>query len=312
MSRILVTGSVAYDTVMNFHGKFADHILPDKVHMLNVAFLIGDLHKNFGGTAGNIAYNLSLLGMVPKVMASVGRDFWEYENWMKQNKIDTKHIKVHNEDYTAQAYITTDDHDNQITAFHPGAMSQAAKLSVHDLKDKPELVIVAPNDTRAMVKYCKEAAELKIKLIFDPGQQITAFSKEELASCLKHANYIIVNDYELELILKKTGLSQSQLLESSEALIVTKGHQGSIIITATKSFKIPAFPAEQIVDPTGCGDAYRAGLIYGLLAGLPWEKSGRLGSLIAAYKISHQGTQTHSLNLGLLKEKFQEWTGGEL
>jgi len=309
MSRVLVTGSLVYDTIMNFPGQFKEHILPDKTHILNVSFLVDSLNKHFGGTAGNIAYNLSLLGLSPQVMATAGRDFWEYEDWLKLNKIKYKYLKIHNEDYTAQAYITTDKEDNQITAFHPGAMKYAGKLSLHDIKEKPDLMIVAPNDLKAMEKYVAEASEFKLRMIFDPGQQIPSFSKESLKNCLSKANYTIVNDYELELVLKKTELSQSEILKNSEALLVTKGNLGSIIHTKKKSYNIPAFTPEKIVDPTGCGDAYRAGIIYGILAHLDWETTGRIASLLAAYKIARHGGQNHKFTLEDFKEKFTEWTG---
>ena len=312
MSRVLVTGSIVYDSIMNFEGRFKDHILPDKIHMLNVSFLVDELRKHFGGTAGNIAYNLSLLGLAPRIMATAGKDFWEYEDWLKLNKIDYGHIKVIHDEYTAQAYITTDQDDNQITAFHPGAMKFASKLSIRDLKDKPELIVVSPNDTLAMQKLCKEAHAMRIKILFDPGQQITALSSDALKECLSFADYIIVNDYELELITERTKLSQSQILESCKALIVTRGNQGSIIHTPTKSYKIFAFPATKIVDPTGCGDAYRAGIIYGLLAELDWETSGQIASLIASYKIASPGGQSHKFTLDEFKKQFKDWVGKEL
>lgn len=312
MSRVLVTGSLVYDNIMNFPGSFKDHILPDKVHILNVSFLVDNLHKNFGGTAGNIAYNLSLLGLSPMIMASAGRDFWEYESWLKANEINFSYVKVHNDEYCAQAYITTDKDDNQITAFHPGAMNYANRLSMHDIKEKPEIVIVAPNDKQAMIKYMQEAKELRIEAIFDPGQQIPTFSDTELKHCLKLANYIVVNDYELELILEKTKLSQSELLDHTKALLVTKGNEGSVIHDSKGSYKIPAFSPKKIVDPTGCGDAYRAGIIYGLLSHMSLEKAGRVASLLAANKISSPGGQNHKIELSEFKRQFKDWTGEEL
>lgn len=311
MSRILVSGSMVYDTVMNYPGHFKDHILPDKIHVLNVAFLVDNLQKRFGGTAGNIAYNLSLLGLSPRILSTVGRDFWEYADWLKQNKIDDSLIKIHNEEYTAQAYIMTDKDDNQITAFLAGAMNEAHQLSLYDIAEKPEIMIVSPNDVQAMKKYVKEAKELKIKVIFDPGQQIPAFAEEDLRICVELADVIITNDYEYQLLLDRTKLTPMDLLEGSEAVIVTNGNQGSVIHTEEKSYNIPAFSPSKIVDPTGCGDAYRAGIVYGMLAKLPWGLSGRIASLLASHKIAHSGGQTHRLSLDEFKADFKKRVGQE-
>ncbi len=307
----LICGSVAYDTIMVFHDRFKNHILPDKVHLLNVSFLVPDMRKEYGGCAGNIAYNLKLLGGDPLPMATVGRDFDPYGDWMQQQGIDTRHIKVLDNTYTAQAFITTDQDDNQITAFHPGAMSFAHENRI-DEADKIRIGIVAPDGRDGMVEHAEQFAEAGIPFIFDPGQGLPMFNGDDLMRFVEQATWVAANDYEAQLIEERTGKSPHEIAEHVEAFVVTRGGKGSFIYTAGHRHEIPAAPVRGIDDPTGCGDAYRAGLIHGLTNDMDWETTGRVASLMGAIKVEQHGTQNHRFSEDEFKSRFHEAFGYHL
>ena len=301
----LICGSMAYDTIMVFHDQFKNHILPDKVHMLNVSFLVPVIRREFGGCAGNIAYNLKLLGETPKIMATVGHDFEPYAQWLSQCKISSEYIQKLDEHYTGQAYITTDQDDNQITAFHPGAMNEAHVNSVLDAKGI-EIGIVSPDGKLGMQQHAKEFVEAGIPFIFDPGQGMPMFSGEELLELLELATWATFNDYETELMQERTGLTLEQIAEKVDALVITLGGQGSKIYSQGECIDIPAAKAKELRDPTGCGDAFRAGLLFGILSDYDWATTGRIASLLGAIKIEHNGTQNHSFTMAQFKQRYQD------
>lgn len=288
----LICGSLAYDTIMVFQDQFKNHILPDQIHKLSVAFYVPELRREFGGTAGNIAYNLQLLDGKPLIMATVGEDFAPYMAWLNKNNLNTRHIKEIANSFTAQAYITTDLDDNQITAFHPGAMVESHQNSVK-VTSNVALAIIAPDGRDGMFQHAKECFDAGIPFIFDPGQGLPMFNGEELMHFIEMATYLAVNDYESQVIQEKTGLSLEQLASKVKALIVTLGGLGSHIYADGQRFEIPCVKAEKIVDPTGCGDAYRAGLLYGIAHGWDWPTCGRLASTMGAIKIASRGGQNH-------------------
>lgn len=290
---ILICGSLAYDTIMVFQDQFKNHILPDKIHKLSVAFYTPEMRREFGGTAGNIAYNLQLLEGDPLIMGTVGDDFGPYSDWLNKNQLNTSHIKNIPDTFTAQAFITTDIDDNQITAFHPGAMTESHQNSVNDAKDV-SVAIIAPDGRDGMFQHAKECHEAKIPFMFDPGQGLPMFDGEELLHFIEMADYLAVNDYESQVIQDKTGLTLEQLAEKVSALIVTLGGEGSQIYADGQLYEVPGIEATEIVDPTGCGDAYRAGLLYGMAQGWDWPTCGRLASTMGSIKIAHKGGQNHS------------------
>lgn len=292
---VLICGSFAYDNIMVFPDQFKNHILPDKVHMLNVAFLVPELRREFGGCAGNIAYNLKLLGDEPLPMGTVGTDFEPYAHWMDKHGINRQHVHVKQDHYTAQAYITTDIDDNQITAFHPGAMNLAHETPISEAKDI-KLAIVAPDGRDGMIQHAQQLVDAKIPFIFDPGQGLPMFNGNELMQFAKQATYIALNDYEAQLFMDRTGLNEAEIAKHVEALIITRGAQGSHIYADGKRIDIPCQKAEQVVDPTGCGDAYRAGLLHGILHDKGWKETGRIASMMGAIKIAHHGTQNHQID----------------
>ena len=289
---VLICGSLAFDTIMVFPDTFKNHILPDKIHMLNVAFLVPDLRREFGGCAGNIAYNLKLLGDEPIPMTTVGQDFASYAAWLDTHQIKREHIHVKSDAYTAQAFITNDKNNNQITAFHPGAMNLSHQISIHDA-DNVDLAIVSPDGRAGMIKHARELYEANIPFIFDPGQGLPMFDDTDLMTFAKQATYIALNDYEAQLFKRRTGLSLDDIAEYVEALIITRGKDGSHIYTDGIRIDIPCAKARQINDPTGCGDAYRAGIIHGIIHGKDWQTTGEIASLLGAIKIEHHGTQNH-------------------
>ncbi len=289
---ILICGSLAYDTIMVFQDQFKNHILPDKIHALSVAFYVPEMRREFGGTAGNIAYNLQLLDGNPLIMATVGEDFGPYSAWMKQNELIQSHIRAIPGSYTAQAFITTDTADNQITAFHPGAMVESHQNTVKGTQEVA-LAIIAPDGREGMFQHARECYEMGIPFMFDPGQGLPMFNGEELLYFIQMADYLAVNDYESQIIQDKTGLNLEQLAGKMKALIVTLGGNGSHIYADGQRFDIPCVKADKIVDPTGCGDAYRAGLLYGIARGWDWPTCGRLASTMGAIKIASRGGQNH-------------------
>jgi len=288
----LICGSLAFDTIMVFPDKFKHHILPEKIHMLNVAFLVPEMRREFGGTAGNIAYNLRLLEDNPLIMATVGEDFGAYTAWLDSNNISSKHIKKITNSFTAQAFITTDTDDNQITAFHPGAMNESYQNSVNDAKGV-NLAIIAPDGREGMFKHAKECFDAGIPFLFDPGQGLPMFNGEELLGFIEMADYLAVNDYEAQMLQEKTGLDLETLASKVKAMIVTLGASGSHIYADGQRFDIPPVKADDVVDPTGCGDAYRAGLLYGIAREWDWPTCGRLASVMGAIKIASRGGQNH-------------------
>lgn len=300
----LICGSFAYDTIMVFPEQFKNHILPDKVHMLNVAFLVPELRREFGGCAGNIAYNLKLLGDSPVPMGTVGNDFGPYADWMDQHAISRQYVIEKSSHYTAQAFITTDMDDNQITAFHPGAMNLAHETTLDGL-DSIKLAIVAPDGRDGMIQHAQQLADKQIPFIFDPGQGLPMFNGEELMQFAEQASYIALNDYEGQLFQDRTGLTAEEIAQHVEALIITRGGEGSTIYTGGKRIDIPCAKVSELNDPTGCGDAYRAGLIHGILHGKDWETTGRIASLMGAIKIEQHGTQNHSFTIDEFKQRYQ-------
>jgi len=296
---------------MVFNDKFKHHILPDQVHILNVSFMVPNMRREFGGCAGNIAYNLKLLGGNPLVMGTVGIDFTPYAEWMDTCQIARTHLKTIADSYTAQAFITTDMDDNQITAFHPGAMNFSHENQINMAKDV-SIGIVSPDGRDGMIQHAQQFAAANIPFIFDPGQGMPMFNGNDLIQFIDQATWVIVNDYEWQLLHERTGLSTQQITERVEALIVTKGAEGSIIYTKTDNYQIPNAKPNAIKDPTGCGDAFRGGLLYGLMHNLDWKTTGRIASLLGAIKIEQPGTQNHRFTLDEFKQRFQANFGYEL
>src|SRR5580692_6540085 len=302
----LICGSVAYDTILLFPDRFKSHILPDKIHILNVSFLVPEMRREFGGCAANIAYGLKLLGDKGIVMATAGHDFAPYKERMLAQGISVAHIKVIDGTFTAQAFITTDLDDNQITAFHPGAMQHAHLNKVADAGSKVALGIVAPDGRQAMIQHATQFAAANIPFIFDPGQGMPMFGDDDLRTFISQARWVTLNDYEWELLQQKTGLSIPEVTAQVEALVITHGADGSVIHTKGRVLKIPCAKPRAVVDPTGCGDAYRAGLIHGLLKGLDWEGIGRTASLMGAIKIESRGPQNHAFTAAEFERRYQD------
>ncbi len=306
MQKVLVCGSLAFDYIMNFNDKFKNHILPDKIHVLNVCFGAEKLSKEFGGTAGNIAYNLRLLGIDPIIFASVGKDFVDYKSWLAKNKIKTNYIN-YTKEYTASCHIITDLDDNQITFFHGGAMLHN-HLSLKKIikKEKIKLAICAPDCHKGMLLHTKELQDMKIPYIFDPGQGIGGYSGSELIRMAKGSLCTILNDYEFSVFQEKTKLIKQEILELTKYLIITLGPKGSEIYFGGKVYKILCAKPKKILDPTGAGDAYRAGLIFGLLNNFKVDKIGKIGACVSAYTVEKYGTQTHKFDLINFKTRFNK------
>jgi adenosine kinase len=302
----LICGSVAYDTILLFPDRFKAHILPDKIHILNVAFLVPEMRREYGGCAANIAYGLRLLGDRGIAMATAGDDFAPYRQRMQAQGLAVDHIRVVEGTFTAQAFITTDLDDNQITAFHPGAMQQAHLNKVSDAGQDVAIGIVAPDGRQAMIEHAAQFAAANIPFIFDPGQGLPMFGAEELKTFIAQARWVAVNDYEWGMLQQKTGLSAAEIAAQVEALVITHGADGSVIHTGGKTLKIPTAKPHAVVDPTGCGDAYRAGLIHGLLQGQDWETIGRTASLMGAIKIESRGPQNHSFTRADFDRRYRD------
>jgi len=303
--RTLICGSIAYDNIMVFRGRFREHILPEQIHILNVSFLVPELRRDFGGCAGNIAYNLKLLGSDPLVMATVGDDAPPYCERLDRLGLSRDCVRQVPGTLTAQAFITTDLDDNQITAFHPGAMNHSHLNSI-TAGLGTTLAIVAPDGREGMLQHARELSQLGIPFMFDPGQGLPMFSGEELLDFAGRATYIAVNDYEGKLLEERTGRTLEQLAERVKALILTRGAEGSVIYASGERFAIPCAKAVEEVDPTGCGDAYRAGLLYGIAAGFDWPKTGKLAALMGAIKIASRGGQNHSANRDEIARLFRQ------
>jgi adenosine kinase len=303
--KVFVSGSLAYDRIMDFPGHFADHILPEKIHVLNVAFMVNGLKEKFGGTAGNIAYALALMGEKPEITATIGHDYHRYLDWLTQNEISTKFIKIINEEFTAGAYITTDQADNQITGFNPGAMRCSSELDFDLLDPKETLLIVSPGNLEDMKNYPSVCKSRSIPYIFDPGQSIPMIDPQNLLQAIVKCRILITNDYELELIMNKTGETRKGLLKKAQTIIVTLGELGSRIYTQEGEKVIPAVEPEKVEDPTGAGDSFRGGLISGLIRGLDVVESAKLGSVCASFAVESYGTQEYHFTREEFNKRFK-------
>ena len=300
---VLICGSLAYDTIMVFHGQFGQHILPDQIHILNVSFVVPDMRREFGGTAGNIAYNLKLLGGEPLIMASVGDDFGPYRDRLDALGIPRTHIREVPGTFVAQAFITTDLDANQITAFHPGAMSSSYVNKINDAKGV-SLGILAPDSRDGMLQHAEQFHDARIPFIFDPGQQMSVFKGYELKHFIELADYVAVNDYEARVLEERIGEPIAKLTERVKAFFVTKGAEGSVIYADGQQISVPSVREERRVDPTGCGDAYRSGLLYGIERGWSWQKIGRLANTMGSIKIENRGPQGHQPKREEIEARF--------
>jgi len=307
----LICGSFAFDTIMVFQDKFKNHILPDQVHILNVAFHVPEMRREFGGCAANIAFNLKLLGGEPLPMGTVGKDFAPYASWMDQHGIPRGHIREISDAYTAQAFITTDQDDNQITAFHPGAMDFAHEVKVDDA-DGVKLGMVSPDGRQGMIDHAAQFVAAGIPFVFDPGQAMPLFDGDDFRKFIEQATWVCVNDYESQVLQDRTGWSLQEIASHVEALVVTRGGEGSRIYTDGRCIEIPAARVNAVTDPTGCGDAYRGGLLYGLTNGLDWEVTGRIAALMGAIKVEQHGTQNHAFTLDEFRTRYRDSFGDEL
>ena len=307
----LVCGSFAYDRIMVYPGRFKEAILPDKIHMLNLSFVVPDMQHEFGGSGGNIVYNMKLLGADCLPMGAVGIDFAEYRQWLEQNQIDQRHLRVIENTYTAQCFITTDLDNNQINTFQVGAMAHSHENRV-SMAEGVSIGIVAPDGKEGMLQHARQFAEQDIPFIFDPGQNVTMLTGDELLDSINHATWLVFNDYEWQVIEDKTGLNTSTVLDRVDTLIVTRGASGSIIHARAGTIEIPAAGAQRETDPTGCGDAYRAGLLYGLMHGMDWQTTGRIASLMGKIKIEVRGTQNHRFTRQQFADLFNHHFGYSL
>ena len=306
--KILVTGSIAYDTIMVFPDRFKNHLLADQLHILNVCFLTPEMRREYGGTAGNIAYNLKLLGEDSLVMATVGEDIAPYLDRLRKLGIGERWLKRIPGQFTAQAFITTDLDDNQITAFHPGAMNFSHENRVtRDLG--AAIAIIGPDGKEGMLQHARQCAEQGMQVLFDPGQGLPMFSGDELGQFLEWADFVAVNDYEGKMLEEKTGRSLQEIARQVKALVYTLGAKGSVILTGGQRHEIPCVEAEAVVDPTGCGDAYRAGLLYGIAHGWDWPTTGRLGAVMGAIKIARRGAQNHAPARDEIEARFRRAFG---
>ncbi|MEE4165278.1 MAG: carbohydrate kinase family protein [Desulfocapsaceae bacterium] len=296
---------MAYDRIMDFPEYFSDHILPDKIHVLNVCFQVNGVTENFGGTAGNIAYALRLMGASPVISATIGHDTTRYFKWLAENKISTEHIKVIEEEFTAGAYITTDKANNQITGFNPGAMKHSSTLDFDSLVPEDTLLIASPGNLDDMISYPRQCSERGIRCIFDPGQALPVLQAESLKEAISNSSMLIVNDYEFDMIMNKTGLSKRSLLDLAGTTIITLGEHGSKLYSNGSETDIAPARAEKVTDPTGCGDAYRGGLISGIVSGKSLPESARLGSVCASFAVESYGTQVYSFTPEAFNDRLQ-------
>ncbi len=306
---ILVSGSMAYDRIMDFDGKFSDHILPDQLDNINVSFTVNSLTENFGGTAGNIAYALSLLGEKPRILATIGQDYHRYFEWLHKIGVPTEDIRVVDDELTAGAYITTDNQSNQITGFNPGAMKQQSGFAFDSLDPKDCLAIVAPGNLQDMAEYTAEHQKRGIFSIFDPGQSLPAWEPAALAKCIGQSRMLVCNDYEMEMICNSTGMSREQVAKTVETIVVTKGEDGCDLATSSGTVTIPVVPTDDAVDPTGAGDAFRGGLIKGLVEGRSMERAVQMGNVAGHYAVRKWGTQQYSFTMDEFKAKLEQHFG---
>ena len=306
--KIVVTGSIAFDYLMSFPGSFTEHLLPEHLSKVSLSFLVDTMDKRRGGCAPNIAYTLALLGERPYLMATAGQDFSDYRAWLDAARVDTSLVKVVDGKFTASFFCSTDTENNQIASFYTGAMADAGQLSFRGVKDA-KLAIISPNDPGAMVSYAEECRTLKIPFIFDPGQQCSRMSGEELKDGIKGAHILICNDYEFELIRQKTEMGENEVLEQAEMLIVTKGEKGCSVITRSGQVDVAAVTPRKIPDPTGVGDAFRGGLLKGFAMGLPAGAAARIGSVAATYCLEHLGGTYHSYTWDEFEERYRQHFG---
>jgi adenosine kinase len=304
--RTFVTGSIAYDYIMVFPGKFRDHILPEKMHVLSVSFLVDSLKRQRGGTGANIAYNLALLGNRPKLVGAVGEDFGEYRQWLERHGVDLEGVRAISGEFTSSCFINNDLQDNQITAFYPGAMAHAASVSPLEFGVTPQdLVVIAPNSPEAMARYAAECTERGIPYLYDPTMQLPRLSKEEFEEGCKGAKVLIGNDYEFGMMAEKLGVAEKDLHNRVPITVITRGEAGATIVAESQTFEIPAAKPEQVVDPTGAGDAFRAGLITGMARGFSWETAGRIAALTAVHAVEHMGPQEHGYSIEQFVERYK-------
>ncbi len=303
---ILVTGSLAFDYIMDYQGVFSDHIMPDKIHKINLSFLLTTLKKQKGGTAGNIAYNLALLQTPVSIFAAAGNDFSEYSAFLVQSGVDISNIQIIKDKPTASAFIMTDKIDNQITGFYPGAMSDSPNYSLKDLQQKPDFVIISPNDPKAIIKQAEECRQLNLEFMIDMGMQLPALEPEQIRQILKKAKILIGNDYEIDLLKTKASLTEADLFKDVEIIITTLGAKGSIIQTKDEKIEVSAAKTTEVSDPTGAGDAYRAGFICGFQKGLPLKTCGQMGAIASCYAIEKYGTTSHTFSLEVFRARYKE------
>ena len=306
---IMVSGSMAYDRIMDFDGKFSDHILPDQLDNINVSFTVRSLTENFGGTAGNIAYALSLLGEKPRILATVGQDYHRYFEWLNQIGVPTEDIRIVEDELTAGAYITTDSQNNQITGFNPGAMKQQSGFAFDSFDSNDCLAIVAPGNLQDMAEYTTEHQNRGIFSIFDPGQSLPAWEPVALAKCISQSRMLVCNDYEMEMICNRTGMSRDQVAATVETIVVTKGGEGCGLVTSSGTMEIPVVPADDAVDPTGAGDAFRGGLIKGLVEGRSMQRAVQMGNVAGHYAVRKWGTQQYSFTMEEFNAKLEQHFG---
>jgi len=310
--KTLVTGSMAYDTIAVFEDHFKNHVLPDQIHILNVCFFVPEMTRHLGGCAGNIAYSLKMLGGDPLIMATVGEDFAPYARYLDEVGLDQRYIREVKDTFTAQAFITTDLDNNQIINFHPGAMNHAHLNKFEQVNEDIKLAIVGPDGRDAMIEHSAQFAEANVPFIFDPGQGLPMFDGDECLAFLDQATYAMVNDYESEMLISKTGLNLDEIAQKLEALIVTRGGEGSHIFVGGECIEVPVAPISEAVDPTGCGDAYRAGVMHGLTQGFDWKVCGQMGAVCGAIQIEHAGTQSHEFTPEQFAERYQQAFGESL
>ena len=290
---VVVTGSIAFDYIMSFPGHFREHFLPDQLNNISLSFLVDSMKKQRGGCAANIAYNLALLGERPLLMATAGQDFGEYRKWLEQHGVDTSAVREYPDEFTSSFFVSTDLDQSQIASFYIGAMGRAGELSFKQLPAKPDLVIISPNDPGAMTQYVRESKDLGLRYIYDPSQQIVRLSDDDLREGIDDSAITITNDYEFEMLRNRLHMAEAAFLDCAQVLIITRGADGSTILTREQRYDVPAVPTARPIDPTGVGDAYRAGLIRGLALGLPWDTIGRVAALAATYVLENHGPQNH-------------------
>ncbi len=307
---ITITGSLAFDYIMDFKGKFGEHFMADKLHQISVSFLIDSLSKQRGGNSGNISYTLSLLNTPASILSTAGNDFSEYDKFLKDHGIDTSHIKILDSKSTATAFIMTDLQDSQISAFYPGAMSENTNLSLNGIKT--DLVVITPDIPEAMVKFAKECQDQNTPYMLDPGMQLPALSSEDLKNMIHEATILVLNDYELSLLTEKTNLSEEEILKQVKILIITLGEKGSVIKSGSEALEVAAAKATEVLDPTGAGDAYRSGFLAGYVQKLPLKTCGQMGSIASCYAIEKYGTSNHKFTIQEFCERYKQNFGEEL